>query len=36
MEFYCYLRGERRFESLEALTEEVMRNADQTRAYFHT
>ena len=34
MEFYQYLRGERRFPSLEALTAEVMRNADQTRAYF--
>jgi riboflavin kinase/FMN adenylyltransferase len=34
MEFYHYLRGERRFESLQALTEEVMRNAEQTRQYF--
>ena len=34
MEFYQYLRGEKRFSSLEALTAEVMRNADQTRAYF--
>ena len=34
MEFYKKLRGERKFESLEALREEVMRNAEQTRAYF--
>ena len=34
MEFYRYLRGEKRFPSLEALTAEVMRNADQARAYF--
>lgn len=37
MEFYQYLREERRFPSLEALTAEVMRNAEQTRSYFrHT
>ena len=34
MEFYKYLRGERRFDSLEALRQEVMRNAQQTRDYF--
>ena len=34
MEFYHYLRGERKFPSLEALRDEVMRNAGQTRAYF--
>ena len=35
MEFYKRLRGERKFASLEALKEEVMRNAEQTRAYFN-
>ena len=34
MEFYQYLRGERKFPSLEALRAEVLRNADQTRSYF--
>lgn len=34
MEFYRHLRGERKFESVEALRAEVMRNADQTREYF--
>lgn len=34
MEFYRHLRGERKFESVEALTAEVMRNAQQTREYF--
>ena len=34
MEFHKYLRGERKFDSLEALKEEVMRNARQTRDYF--
>ncbi|NCB63174.1 MAG: riboflavin biosynthesis protein RibF [Clostridia bacterium] len=34
MDFYCRLRGEQRFESLDALREEVMRNAQQTRDYF--
>jgi riboflavin kinase/FMN adenylyltransferase len=32
--FYHRLRGERRFPSVEALTAEVLRNAEQTRAYF--
>lgn len=31
---YHRLRGERRFDSLEALRQEVMRNARQTKAYF--
>ena len=35
MEFYRRLRGERKFDSLEALKEEVMHNAEQTRAYFN-
>ena len=34
MEFYKRLRGERKFPSLEALRDEVMRNAQQTRDYF--
>lgn len=34
MEFYRRLREERKFDSLEALRDEVMRNARQTREYF--
>lgn len=34
MEFYSYLRAERKFASLEELRTEVMRNAQQTRDYF--
>lgn len=34
MEFFHCLRGERKFPSLDALREEVMRNAQQTRDYF--
>lgn len=34
LEFYRHLRGERKFPSVEALTAEVMRNAQQTREYF--
>ena len=34
MEFYKHLREERKFQSLAALQEEVMRNADETRGYF--
>lgn len=34
MEFYRYLRGERKFPTLEALRDEVLRNAEETRAYF--
>ena len=33
MEFYRYLRGEQKFPTLEALREEIMRNAEETRAY---
>lgn len=36
MEFFRRLRGERKFPSLEALREEVMHNAQQTRDYFDT
>ena len=36
MEFYKKLRGERKFPSLEALREEVMRNAQETRDFFRT
>ena len=36
VEFFKRLRGERRFPSLEALAEEIGRNADQTRAYFRS
>ena len=34
MEFYQYLRPEQKFPSLEALAQEIRRNARQTRAYF--
>lgn len=34
MAFYHRLRGERKFPSVDALTEEVLRNAQQTREYF--
>lgn len=34
VEFFRHLRGERRFANVEALTAEVMRNAQQTRDYF--
>lgn len=34
MEFYKYLRPERKFPSLEALQEEIGRNVQQTRDYF--
>lgn len=34
MEFYHRLRGEKKFPSLQALAEEVARNAQQTRDYF--
>ena len=36
MEFYKYLRPERRFPSMEALAGEIRRNAEQTRDYFRT
>lgn len=34
VEFFTRLRGEKKFDSLEALREEVLRNADETRVYF--
>lgn len=34
MEFHRYLRGERRFPSMEALAREIRKNAEQTREYF--
>ena len=34
LEFYAFLRPERKFPDLQALKEELLRNADQTRAYF--
>ncbi len=34
MEFYDYLRPEQKFDTLKALQEEVMRNAQQTEDYF--
>ena len=34
MEFYKYLRPERKFASLEELSREIARNAQQTREYF--
>ena len=35
LEFYRFLRPERRFESLEALQAEIRRNAEQTREYLN-
>jgi riboflavin kinase/FMN adenylyltransferase len=34
IEFYHHIRGEKKFESVEALTAEVLRNAEQVREYF--
>lgn len=34
VEFHTRLRPERKFESIEALRQEILRNAEQTRAYF--
>ena len=34
MEFYHRLRGEQKFPSLQALSDEIRRNAQQTRDYF--
>lgn len=34
MEFHKYLRGEKKFPSMQALAEEIRKNAQQTRAYF--
>ena len=36
MEFYHRIRGERRFPSLQALSEEIRRNAQETRDFFHS
>lgn len=35
MEFYHRIRGERKFPSFQALSEEIRRNAQQTRTFFH-
>ena len=34
LEFYKYLRPERKFPTLEALRTEVMHNAEETRRFF--
>ena len=34
VELYTRLRGERKFDSLDDLRCEILRNADQTRAFF--
>ena len=34
MEFHKRLRGERKFPSMEALAQEICRNAEQTREFF--
>ena len=34
LEFYAFLRPERKFPDLQALKAEILRNADQTRAFF--
>lgn len=34
VEFYRKLRGERKFDSLDQLRQEILRNGEQTRAYF--
>lgn len=34
VEFYRHLRGERKFPNVETLTQEVLQNAEETRAYF--
>ena len=36
MEFYKYLRSEQKFPSFQALSEEIQRNAQQTREYFRS
>ena len=36
MEFYHHLRGEKKFPTFQALSEEIGRNARQTRAYFQS
>ena len=34
MEFFKYLRPEQKFHSMQALADEIRRNAQQTRDYF--
>ena len=34
MEFFTYLRGEKKFPSLQALSDEIGRNVEQTKEYF--
>lgn len=34
VELHTHLRGERKFDSLEQLQQEIFRNANQTRAFF--
>ena len=34
LDFYAYLRPERKFDDLQALRDEIIKNADQARAYF--
>ena len=34
LDFYAYLRPERKFDSVDALRDEIIQNADQARAYF--
>ena len=34
LDFYAYLRPERKFDHLQALRDEIIKNADQARAYF--
>jgi riboflavin kinase/FMN adenylyltransferase len=34
VEFYKHLRSERRFPSVEALAQEIQKNAEETREYF--
>ena len=34
LEFYSFLRGERKFNGLDALKDEICRNAEETRAFF--
>ena len=36
LDFYTYLRPERRFEDLDALRNEIIKNAEQARAFFNT
>ena len=35
LEFHYFLRPEQKFASLEALKQEIFRNAEETRDYFH-